>query len=57
MVASFRLYRKRGNWDQINTELEQGLDQYWTDAKSLDDVLAELEESVSPLLEGRYPSE
>ncbi|WP_400246747.1 sugar ABC transporter substrate-binding protein [Niallia sp. JL1B1071] len=45
------------NWDQINTELEQGLDQYWTDAKSLDDVLAELEESVSPLLEGRYPSE
>lgn len=45
------------NWDQINTELEQGLDQYWTNAKSLDEVLSELDEAISPLLEGRYPSE
>lgn len=45
------------NWEEINVAVEQGLDQYWTDAKSLDDVLKDLDQKVQPLLQGRYPNE
>ncbi|MFS0615199.1 ABC transporter substrate-binding protein [Lederbergia ruris] len=45
------------NWDEVNTALEQALDQYWTNAKSLDEVLSEAEAAVNPVLDGKFPTE
>lgn len=45
------------NWEKINTALEQALDQYWTNAKSLDEVIAQVDADIKPLVAGKFPTE
>lgn len=45
------------NWEKMNTVIEQGLDQYWTNAKPLDEVLKQVNADVKPLVAGKFPTE
>lgn len=45
------------NWPEINSKLAPGLDLIWTNKKSAQEALDELESQIQPLVQGVYPNE
>ncbi len=45
------------NWSEINSKLAPGLDLIWTNKKTAQEALDELEPQIQPLVQGRYPEE